>query len=204
MVILTQFIIGMLVSLLGSLPLGVLNLMMVEISIHKGLRKASNFAIAASSVEFVQGYIAVLLSAYLATFQELNVYFQMAMIPIFLGLAIYYFLQKGTTKKVETDDTSEFKKGFLLSVVNPMAIPFWLIWATHFQAQGLITFEEPYRFVFVLGISVGAFLTLMFFGWTSELLAKRMTSLSKSINSIIAVVFLTLGLYQSIKLIVES
>ena len=119
------------ISYLGSIPPGVLNLTVIDISMRRAMKHAFLFALAAALIEFIQGFIALQFSDYLAVHSEVEFYIQLFVIPVFIGLGIAYLLKKNPpSHDVKEDNSNTFIKGMLLSVVNPLAIPFWLVCAT--------------------------------------------------------------------------
>jgi threonine/homoserine/homoserine lactone efflux protein len=52
---------------------------------------------------------------------------------------------------------SGFRRGILLSILNPMAIPYWMGFTAYMKAQGWIDLSTPGRLhSYVLGTSLGA------------------------------------------------
>lgn len=195
---LQSFFLAFVISYLGSIPPGVLNLTVVDISMRRALRPAFAFSLAAALIEFIQGLIALKFSEYLSMNPQIDFYIQVFVIPVFLGLGIYYLLQKtDTNHEVEESNSNAFIKGALLSVVNPLAIPFWLIWATYLSQKGLPILDDGANmYSFVVGISIGSFATLMTYAYLSKLILSRISSINQWINKIIGVILLGLGVIQ--------
>ncbi|GAA4415764.1 hypothetical protein GCM10023187_46550 [Nibrella viscosa] len=91
-----NFGVGLLVSFLGTLPLGVLNLTIVRVSIRQGIRSAFWFALACALVEWVYSYLAVLLSQALLAFMALKIATDFVSVAVLLGMGVYYLRRRGT------------------------------------------------------------------------------------------------------------
>lgn len=120
--LLWNFALGLIVSFLGTLPLGVLNITIIRISIKRGLRAAFQFAVACALVELVYSYIAVRITLLLihgATFKLVT-----EVISVFtLALLGCYYLRKNTAPKGSTQEIGAFFLGSTLSIVNVIAHP---------------------------------------------------------------------------------
>jgi len=200
MISIQHIFIGLIASFIGSLPLGVLNLTVMDIAIHKSKRDVLYFALGAAGIEFFQAFIAVKFSSWFLNKPSIDMIFNIIVIPVFIILSIYYF--RKSRKKLEAKknkrNISSFNKAVLLSAINPLSIPFWIFYATYFNSLGLILFENLYIVLFVTGIAVGTFFALISFGKISRLIITRIKVLNLWIDKIIAIVFLCLFLYQSI------
>lgn len=205
MITLQHFAIGLFASFIGSLPLGVLNLTAVDIALNKKFRNVVFFSLGAAGVEFFQAFLAVKFSSWFLIRPSLDMLFNIMVIPLFLGLSIYYFRKsrKKLEEKTNGRQLSSFSKGVLLSVINPLAIPFWIFYATYFNSLGLVLFENYYIVLFVAGISAGTFIALLFFGKISRYIVTRIKVLNQWIDQIIAVVFLALFIFQVVSVSIK-
>jgi len=205
MITLQHLAIGFIASFIGSLPLGVLNLTVMDIAINKRFRDVVYFSVGAAGIEFFQALLAVKFSAWFLDRPSLDLAFNIIVIPIFLGLSIYYFRKsrKSLADKKSTRELSSFHKGVLLSVINPLAIPFWIFYATYFNSLGLIILENYYIVLFVAGIAAGTFIALLVFGKVSRFIVSRIKVLNLWIDQIIGVVFLCLFVFQVVSVLIK-
>lgn len=156
--------IGFVVSYLGSIPPGTLNLTVIQLGIKEQHSAALNFAIASALVEFFYAGIAVRAQLYLMSNPILSEYFQLVTgcLLLVIGLTNLFYHRKGqrdTTEEVSAK--GGFWRGFLLSCLNPMAIPFWLaVTAALHSAEWLLITDQNIVF-YLLGISTGTFMLLL-------------------------------------------
>ncbi|MFA8300114.1 MAG: LysE family transporter [Hyphomicrobiales bacterium] len=196
-----EFLIGFAASFLGSLPVGMLNLTVMDISIRRGPKYVTLFSGGAASVEFIQAFIGVYFSSWFLMNQNITLFFEVMVLPLFLTLAIvYFFKDKSSTGNKAEIKNSEFAKGVWLSFLNPLPIPFWIFYATYFHAEHWISFSTTSIIVFVLGIAAGTFTALLAFGKMSIFIASKIKKINAWINKIIASAFFVLFIYQGISM----
>src|SRR6185436_18338093 len=71
---------------------------------------------------------------------------------------------------------SGFRRGLVLSILNPMAIPFWIGITAYLKAQGWIDLSSQGKLhMYVLGTSVGAMILLTLFTYLAHRLSTYVT-----------------------------
>jgi threonine/homoserine/homoserine lactone efflux protein len=195
----TTFLIAFAISFLGSIPVGVLNLTIVDIALRKSFKQVLMFATASALIEYGQGFIALKFSSLFETNQNLAFYIDLIATPVFFILGIFYLRKHGKPPKKE-ETISDFKKGLLLSIVNPLAIPFWVVWGTVGLGKGWLTMSNSSIAIFTLGISMGTFATLLLYGLAAKPIIEKIEIVNQRINQIIGWVLIILGLLQLFKL----
>ena len=189
-------------SFVGSLPLGMINLTVAETAMRKGFRVAIPIAAGASLVELVQVLIAVKFAQFFSDNPQVETFIQWIAIVVFLGLGLYFLLKKPEPMKTEPEQKSVgFFKGMLLASINVLAIPFWVFWGIKLGADGLLQSENLFLFLFALGSSLGTFLLLLTYAKLSVLIFQRLSRIQDLTGKIIGVIFLGLGLYQVMRMI---
>ena len=188
------------VSFIGSIPPGVLNLTVIDVTRTQNIYKAFYFALAGGLVEFGQSFIALKFSDFLALNETVNCYIQVLVVPIFLILSLYFLFKKdkseGGTREVKEVPGDSFIKGFILSVANPLSIPFWLIWGTFFVQKGWLVLTDINILVFCAGVSLGSIATLICYALLSKFILSRIKALNNWINQLIGFILLSLAAYQ--------
>lgn len=197
---LTSFFIAFIISFLGSIPVGVLNLTSVDIGLRKSLYHVMIFAFAVSLVEYAQGFIALKFSSLFETNQNLELYINLFATPVFFILGIIYLRKHGKPPK-QKEAISDFGKGLLLSIVNPLAIPFWVIWGTFSFSNNWLTNDNLSIAIFTIGISFGTFITLVLFGLLAKRIINKIEVVNQRINQIIGWTLIILGILQVLKII---
>ena len=91
---------------------------------------------------------------------------------------------------------SGFRKGMLISVLNPLSIPFWVGVTAYAKSMGWIQLNDgPAMLTYALGVSLGTFFLLLLIA----LLGKKIAFLFQKeslVKVLPGIVFLILGLYS--------
>lgn len=193
---LLAFSIGLAFSFMGSIPPGTLNLCVLQLGLEHKVAAALRFALAVSIIEYPYAWVAVVFEDWLTSSPAITRNFQLITAAVMLVLGVFTVLSslKPTTFSVRFN-ASGFRRGIVLSVLNPMAIPFWIGITAYLKAQGWITLSTPgHVHSYVAGTSVGAMLLLTLFALLARRLSGYITQ-SKWVKLIPGVTLLALGLY---------
>ena len=204
MTIISIFFIGFIASFIGSLPIGMLNMTVMEISFSKSLRQGVLFSAGAAFTEFFQAIIAIKFSSWFLENPTIEMMIKLFVIPVLLIFGVIHFRKKlndSTLKENKNEKYSGFSKGMFLSGINPISIPFWVFYAVWFQSMGWISFETVPAVMFVIGITFGTFVCLSLYGKVGQYVFSRIAVLNLWMNKIVGGVFIILALYQSAMMI---
>lgn len=114
---------GVVISFLGSIPVEILNITIVQVALQKGLKSAFCFALACALVELVYSYIAVRMTQAVIDLGGYTFFFEFFSAVLFLGAGVYY-IQRKTPQQGEQKLTKSFNQGLMLSIINIVAVPF--------------------------------------------------------------------------------
>lgn len=194
------FIIGFVFSFLGSIPPGTLNLMVLQMGLEHRIKAALRFAVAVAIIEYPYAWIGVkfeqLITSSPMVLQNLKLWG--AIIMTTFGLISLWSVRKPSALTVKFQQ-SGFRRGIILSLLNPQAIPFWIALTAYLKYHGWIDLSTEWRLhSYVLGTSVGALalLSLLIF------LAHRIASSFKNnrlLRMIPGIVLLMLGIFGFIR-----
>jgi threonine/homoserine/homoserine lactone efflux protein len=125
---------GMIVSFLGSLPLGTLNVAAMQISVQENVRNAILFSLGSLSVEMIYVRISLVGINWVRKQKKLFRWMEWITVAIVLALAIGSFaaaMQTHHAKNVILNNNiNRYLLGVMLSAINPVQIPFWFGWST--------------------------------------------------------------------------
>lgn len=190
------FIIGLIFSFLGSIPPGTLNVCVLQLGIEKKIAAALRFALAVSIVEYPYTWIAVQFEYWITSSPVVTENFQLitAIVMTVLGVFMLWTARKPSTFSVRFNE-SGFRRGMILSILNPMAIPFWVGITAYLKAQGWIDLSTTgLLHTYVLGTAVGAMLLLTLFTFMAAKLAPYVQH-NRFIKIIPGLMLLVLGMY---------
>jgi threonine/homoserine/homoserine lactone efflux protein len=199
-VILQVFLVGLVFSFLGSIPPGTLNLLVLQLGLERKVKTALRFALAVSIVEYPYAWIAVEFEELITSSPAVLANFQLwgAIIMTAIGVFSLWSVRKPTAITVKLQD-SGFRRGVILSLLNPQAIPFWIALTAYLKFQGWIDLSTTWRVhSYILGTSVGAMLLLTLLAVLARRVATSFTD-NRLLRMIPGLVLLTLGLIAFVR-----
>jgi len=191
------FFIAFAFSFIGSIPPGSINLSVLQLAIDRRFKAALRFALAAALIEFPYAFIAVKFQGYLLSSPLImdNLKLIAAVVMLVLGVINIYTSNKDANSTLKKLQDSGFRKGLIISILNPLAIPFWIGVTAYLSSINWIELKNTnYIFWYVAGVSAGTFALLALLA----ILGQKVSHLFKKsqlIHSIPGVVFLILGTY---------
>jgi len=157
---------GFLISFIGTLLPGLLNMTAAKVSLKEGRTSALIFACGAATVVLVQAYIALTFAKLINRSPEIIATLEEVGVVIFGILTIYFLLFAKKGKKKKTNDglikkrskTGNYFLGAMLSALNFFPIPYYVFISVSFTAYKLFEFNNLTIFLFVAGIVSAAYL----------------------------------------------
>ena len=196
----------MLVSFVGSLPLGTLNIAAMQISINNGYRPAIEFAIGMLLAEVV--YVRISLVAMDAIRKQEKLLKALEWITLFvvLALALASFVAAAKTEtKAEniilSNGLPRFLLGLIMSALNPVQIPFWFGWSTILFTKKILLPRNDHYNVYIAGIGIGTLLGTCVFIFGGHFIVDKLNANQHSLNYIIGSVFLFTAFIQVFKMV---
>jgi len=161
-VILQVFLIGLVFSFIGSIPPGTLNILVLQLGLENKIKIALRFALAVSLVEYPYAWIAVAFEDWITSSPLVLQNFQLtgATVMTTVGVFSLWSARKPSEFSVRMQE-SGFRRGLILSILNPQAIPFWIAITAYLKMEGWIDLSTNMRLhSYVLGTSVGVMILL--------------------------------------------
>lgn len=161
--ILQVFIIGTVVSFIGSIPPGTLNILVLQLGLENKVKVALRFAVAVAIIEYPYAWIAVEFERFLMSSPAVQQNFKLigASVMLLLGILGLWSARKPSNFSVKFQN-SGFRRGLILSLLNPQAIPWWIAMTAYLKAQGWIVLDSQWQVhSYVLGTAVGALILLI-------------------------------------------
>lgn len=187
-------------SFLGSIPPGTLNLTILRLGMERKMNVAFRFALAAALIEYPYAWLALLFEDWITSSPVIVNNFTLISALVMTTLGILT-LRSATRATPDAQPVSEsgFRKGLVLSILNPLALPFWIGITAYLKGQGWISLSNtPEVHSYLLGISVGAFVLLISVAYLAKQMSVTFSSNPKA-KFIPGVILLALGLYALVK-----
>jgi hypothetical protein len=196
--------VGFLVSFIGSIPLGYLNIIGFNIFQSSGILSTIHYLFGVIVIEFFVIFGTLLFAKRLNQNPKLLQLID-AFSIIFMFILAYIFYTTGNSaennKNIFTNfSTSFFYTGLVLSSLNFIQIPFWLSWNLYLLNKNYIQTSKIGNYFYVFGTVLGTFVGMLALILALNYLSNQVDFLSKYLISIIIpTVFVGLGILQFIK-----
>jgi threonine/homoserine/homoserine lactone efflux protein len=193
-------LVGMLVSFLGSLPLGTLNIAAMQISVSDGVVPALMFSTGSLIAEIVYVRISLVAMDWIRRQEKLFRILEWVTLAIVVVLAISSFYA-ATHPKVEenvvlSSSLPKILLGLIMSAVNPVQIPFWFGWSTVLFTKKVLLPRNDHYNSYIVGIGLGTLLGNCLFVFGGQLIASKINNNQHILNWIIGGIFAITALIQ--------
>ncbi len=196
-----NIIIGFLISFVGSIPLGYLNIIGFEIYCKKGLLNTIEYLIGVVTIEAIVIYTTLIFANFLTNKKTWLKRIELFTI-VFLMVLGFSFLIKNSQANPTSVYTSylPFFTGLILSSLNFIQIPFWTGWNLYLINSNYITIEKSNKYFYIFGTLIGTFLGMLSLILGIYYFSKNNSFISQNLISIaFPLVFFGLALIQIIK-----
>jgi threonine/homoserine/homoserine lactone efflux protein len=185
---------GTMISFLGSLPLGTLNVAAMQLGIQEGVRSALLFSLGSMLVEMIYVRISLIGIDWIRKQERLMKAMEWITFGIVVALAIGSFVAAskgdGSAKNPVLDNNiNRFLLGAIGCAVNPIVIVFWFGWSTVlFTKKILLPINSQYN-SYVVGVGIGALAGNCIFIFGGKWIADSIADSQKYINWFIGGIF---------------
>lgn len=202
------FVWGLIVSFLGSLPLGTLNVAAMQISISESITNAVYFSLGSLLVEMIYVRISLVGVNWIRKQKKLFRWMEWIALAIVVALAIGSFVaaaSPGHSKNVMLDNQlHRFVLGMTLSAINPVQIPFWFGWSAVLFSKNILVPKRSYYNLYIVGIGLGTLLANLIFILGGNMVADKLDASQSLINWIIGGIFSLTAVIFLIKILLNK
>lgn len=197
---------GMLISFIGSLPLGTLNVAAFHLSVSVGTRPAVWFAIGCVIIEALYVRLSLTAMDWVGRHERFIRYMRLLTILITAGLAIAAFLSSASPSVSQGDllgsrHVHPLLTGLAMSAINPAQIPFWFAFSALLYDRKILRPEPRSYAVYLAGIAAGSLLASGVFIFGGRFLLQQLSANQKSMQLIVGVCFSLAAAWQLWQLI---
>lgn len=195
----------MLVSFLGSLPLGTLNIAAMQISISSGVTAALLFSLGSLIAEIIYVRISLVAMDWVRKQEKILKALEWVTFLIVAVLAAFSFyaaLHPTVEKNMVLDSPlPKIALGFIMSAVNPVQIPFWFGWSTVLFSKKVLLPRPDHYNSYIIGIGIGTFMGNCIFIFGGLLIAQKINTNQHVLNWVIGGIFAITALIQLWKIL---
>jgi LysE type translocator len=193
-----------LISFAGSLPVGTLNVSITNLVIDRHVGGAISFGMGAVLVEVGMVRLALVAVKRLEGISRFLRWFRVIACVVillfaFLSLDAAWHLRKAGVPILFTGD-APFVSGLVLSLLNPLHLPFWMGWTSVLRSKGLLAHTRKEYNVYVLAIGMGTCTAFLVYGITGHLLILFLRANQNLFNWLTGIALLVAGLAQGWKI----
>jgi hypothetical protein len=200
-----NIIVGFVVSFVGSLPLGYLNIIGVEILSKLGMNPLLSYLWGVILIEAIVIYFTVIFSTQLAENKKLLKSIDFFAVFFLLLIAYMFFAYSNQSQQEhnyleEYIQYSPFLIGMVLCGLNFLQIPFWMGWNLYLMNAKYITLSKKLKFHYIFGTLIGTFFGMLAVIVLLDSLSQKILDYSKIIIPIvIPLFFVGLACFQALK-----
>lgn len=207
--ILLYLLVGLTATIIAALPLGAVNISVIQTTLKKSEAKALKIAYGAGIGEIILAVMALNFNMMIASFFERNRWLQVTVVLLFIIAGIYFLVKKPS----KNDDhshwydmgKSKYLQGFILALLNPPVIIYWLVaFSTINKYLLMITANSSTMdlLVFFVGVYLGKVLTLYGYSKWSNNVKGNTQTVQKKVSRFLGIFLLGLAVFQIVKLLI--
>lgn len=200
---------GMLISFLGCLPLGTLNITAMQIGLQESINNALLFSLGCLLVEMVYVRISLVGIAWIRKKVKLMRMMEWLTLAIIIALAIGSFMaaiKGGQSQKNEVlnNNVHRFLLGLLMSSISPTQIPFWFGWSSVLFQKGTLQPVKAQYNAYIFGIGLGTMMGNCVFIFGGRLIVNNIANSQAYLNWFIGGIFAITAVIQVVKMILHK
>jgi threonine/homoserine/homoserine lactone efflux protein len=191
------FAIAFTLSFVGTIPPGTISLTIVQFGLRHQINAAWRMAIAAAIIEYPYAWIAVQFQDFATRSLDYtrNFHLVSGCVMIMLGMLVLWSSSRPSNFS-RRFEASGFRRGVMLGLLNPLAIPFWMAMTAYLKSHGWIELRDNYELhAYLLGISSGTIVLLMLLAYLAKLVVSHFQA-DGPLQKTPGVVLILLGIYS--------
>ncbi len=197
---------GLLISFLGTLPMGTLNVTAMQIGIQESVQNALLFVLGSLTVEMVYVRLSLVGINWVRKQEKLMQWMQWITLFIIVLLAagsIIAALQpdEGAKNVVLQNNIHRTLLGMGMCAINPVQIPFWFGWSAVLFTKGVLEPVKSQYNSYIIGIGLGTLAGNCVFIFGGQWLVQRISNSEAYLNWVIGGIFLLTAIIQLIKIL---
>jgi threonine/homoserine/homoserine lactone efflux protein len=204
--LLRVFLWGMLISFLGTLPMGTLNVTAMQIGIQESIENALLFALGSLTVEMIYVRISLVGIDWVSRQVKLMRAMQWITLAIIISLAVGSIMaalhpSDAAKNVVLQNKLHRTLLGMFMCAINPVQIPFWFGWsAVLFSKKILQPMAAQYN-SYIVGIGIGTLMGNCVFIFGGRFLVKHIQNSQAYLNWVIGAIFTITAFIQLYKIL---
>lgn len=197
---------GLMISFLGSLPLGTLNVAAMQIGIQESIRQAIYFSLGSTLVEMIYVRVSLVGIDWIRKQAKLMKAMEWITFGIVLALAIGSFIAashggENAKNPILNNSMNRFLLGVVGCAINPVVVVFWFGWSTVLFTKKILEPVNSQYNSYIVGIGIGAFAGNCVFIFGGNFLYSKIANAQHYMHWVIGGIFTLTALIQLYKII---
>ncbi|MEO8110976.1 MAG: LysE family transporter [Ginsengibacter sp.] len=196
---------GMLVSFLGSLPLGTLNVAAMQISVQENIMNAIYFSLGSLLTEMIYVRISLVGINWIRKQKKILKWMEWITLGIVLALAAGSFIaathEHHAKNVMLNNNIHRFVLGLMLSAISPMQIPFWFGWSTVLFSKKILQPKNSFYNLYIIGIGLGTLMGNCVFIFGGKYIVEKLNTNQSVLNWVIGGIFALTAIIQLIRIL---
>jgi len=193
------------ISFLGSLPLGTLNVAAMQIGIQESILDAMYFSFGSLLVEMVYVRLSLVGIDWVRKQERLMKAMEWITLGIIVALAVGSFIAAtksgGTGKNVMLQNNMHrFLLGMFMCAINPVQIPFWFGWSTVLFSKKILEPVSRQYNSYIVGIGLGTLAGNCVFIFGGKWMVQKIANSQQYLNWVIGGIFALTAVIQLFKM----
>ena len=194
-------LLGFIISFLGQLPLGNMNLTATQLSLQENYKNAWKYGLGVVVVEIIYLRLALSGMDWVVEHKVLFTVMGWVTVIVFIVLGVLAFVmarKQTSTKKglLLNNKMNRFLLGVVVSGINPAQIPFWFLWSTQLLDSKVLLPTTAQFNLFTAGAGLGSLAGLAVYIHGGKWMITKLKTSNKGLNIFIGIVFILAGLFQ--------
>ena len=208
-VLIKIFLWGLMISFLGSLPLGTLNVAAMQIGIQESIKDAIFFSMGSLLVEMIYVRISLVGIDWIRKQGRLMKIMEWVTLVIIIALAAGSFIAAakgdgGAKNVLLNNNMHRFLLGMFMCAINPVQIPFWFGWSTVLFTKKILEPKQNQYNSYIVGIGLGTLLGNSVFIFGGKWVVQRIANSQQYLNWVIGGIFAVTAIIQLIKILLHK
>lgn len=203
--IFTYFTLGLLAAIIGALPLGASNIIVINTTLKHNTKDALKIIVSAGFAELILSFYAMHCNTVVQNFIVKNQWFQITIAFILLCVGGYLFFKKrnDTISKKRRLLKYKYLVGFLSGVLNPPVLVYWLV-AIGFINESIymlsLQSSVAVLLLFFIGIYCGKVLTLYMYCKFSMTIKNKVQNITHITNKVTGILLIVIAMINTVKI----
>lgn len=199
---------GLMVSFLGTLPLGTLNVAAMQMGLQESIHNAVIFSLGCILTEMIYVRISLIGVNWVRKQKKLFRWLEWITLGIVVALAIGSFTaatkQHHAKNLLMNNNINRFLLGMFLSAINPVQIPFWFGWSTILFNKKVLQAKNAFYNIYIIGIGLGSLAGNCIFIFGGQYIVAKLNANMNILNWVIGGIFALTAIIQLIKILTHK